>query len=270
MGSPESEPGRGADETQHSVTLTHNFEISKYETTELAFTTLMGWNPSYFAPAGECGDHCPVESMSWYDTLAAANRLSELAGHSPCYALSDVVCRDTTAVGANYMNCMNATQQGISTATVALNGVTSVYDCQGYRLPTEAEWEYAARAGSTTAFYNGGITNPACSPLDTNLDAIGWYCGNTGGAPAPIGLKAANAWDIYDISGNVWEWTWDWYAADLEPATDPAGPDGGSGRTVRGGSWFDEARYARSAARLSIMQNAHSYNLGFRLVRTMP
>jgi formylglycine-generating enzyme required for sulfatase activity len=136
-----------------------------------------------------------------------------------------------------------------------------------YGLPTEAQWEYAARAGSTTAFYNGAITELNCG-YDPNLDVIGWYCYNSGSKTHPVAGKAPNAWGLYDMSGNVWEWCSDWYASDyysISPTDNPQGPSSGSDRVFRGGSWFHYAQYCRSANR-NDTPDRRSYYLGFRLV----
>jgi len=138
-----------------------------------------------------------------------------------------------------------------------------------YRLPTEAEWEYAARAGTGTAFSNGGITVADCT-LDSNLDAIGWYCFNSSGITQQVAQKNANIWGLYDIHGNVWEWVEDWYSGipGDDSVTDPTGPASGSDRNLRGGSWGNFAIYCRSAFRGS--GGAPDYSdgqIGFRLVR---
>ncbi len=134
-----------------------------------------------------------------------------------------------------------------------------------YSLPTEAQWEYAARAGSTTAFYNGGIK--VFSGYDPNLDAIGWYGYNSDNKTHPVGQKSPNAWGLYDMSGNVLEWCRDWYGDYPSSAvTNPTGPLSGPFRVRRGGSWLYFSAYCRSAFR-----NGHNRedgsNHGFRLVR---
>jgi formylglycine-generating enzyme required for sulfatase activity len=135
-----------------------------------------------------------------------------------------------------------------------------------YSLPTEAQWEYAARAGSTTAFYNGGITELNCG-YDPNLDAIGWYCYNSS-KTHPVAQKAPNAWGLYDMSGNVSEWCQDWYGTyPPEPVTDPTGPSSGSSRVLRGGDWNWHARDCRSAYRGYHSPGNRYYDVGFRLLR---
>lgn len=230
MGSPADEPGRNTDEAQHAVTLTQGLYLQTTELTQGQWRSVMGANPSRFKA---CGDDCPVESVSWEDAQAFITRL----------------------------NRMDPGRR--------------------YRLPTEAEWEYAARAGSLSTFANGGITDIACGD-DPKLDALGWYCGNSSvsyagcfdaskyGGPKctgthPVALKNPNAWGLYDMHGNVWEWCADWYAESPEGGNDPAGPSEPSGRVTRGGSWGYDARYCRAATRLSREPGDRDLNLGFRL-----
>jgi formylglycine-generating enzyme required for sulfatase activity len=132
-----------------------------------------------------------------------------------------------------------------------------------YRLPTEAEWEYAARAGSTAAYYFGDDSR--------RLGEYAWYGENAGGQTHPVGTLQPNAWGLYDMYGNVWEWVQDWYGEyTAEPVTDPQGPAAGSVRVIRGGSWDSDARNCRSAGRAPIAPGTRSDDLGFRLLRTAP
>ncbi len=125
-----------------------------------------------------------------------------------------------------------------------------------YRLPTEAEWEYGARAGTPGAHYG-------------KLDGIAWYRANRGRRTHRVGQKRPNAWGLYDMLGNVWEWTGDWYGEyPSGSATDPGGPESGSYRVNRGGGWSDDAGNVRSAIRFSAQPDALGSSLGFRLVRT--
>ncbi|MBF0452838.1 MAG: formylglycine-generating enzyme family protein, partial [Candidatus Magnetomorum sp.] len=137
-----------------------------------------------------------------------------------------------------------------------------------YRLPTEAEWEYAARAGSPSAFANGGISQTGCE-IDSNLNLMGWYCGNASSKTHPVAQKSANAWGLYDMHGNVWEWCQDWYGSyPTSGVDDPMGPSTGSNRVVRGGNWGGGARSCRSAQRGNDGPGARSGGCGCRLLRT--
>jgi formylglycine-generating enzyme required for sulfatase activity len=136
-----------------------------------------------------------------------------------------------------------------------------------YRLPTEAEWEYACRSGTAGPFYNGEITEQFCTQ-DPVLCEAAWYCANSGRKCRPVAEKKPNAWGLYDLHGNVCEWCLDWYGEySPEPQTDPSGPNTGPGKVIRGGSWFSNARNCRSAARFHWPPNSKSDTIGFRLVR---
>ncbi len=136
-----------------------------------------------------------------------------------------------------------------------------------YRLPTETEWEYACRAENASAFANGTITQIGCG-YDKNLDAMGWYCGNSGKKPHPVAEKMPNAFGLYDMHGNVWEWVQDWYDEyPLEDVSDPRGPASGSSRVLRGGGWHEDTEGCRSAVRLGRPPDSRAGTLGFRVVR---
>jgi formylglycine-generating enzyme required for sulfatase activity len=170
------------------------------------------------------------------------------------------------------MACENATQGGIDSATVTLNGAATVYDCAGYRLPTEAEWEYSARAGTTTAYYDNQGLDEAHYECEVpyHVTAIAWYCGNEGTGTMPVGGKTPNQWGLYDMSGNVWEWVWDWLADYPGDITDPVGPTTGSLHVNRGGGWNYRAGGVRSACRGSDVPDHRYVALGFRVARTLP
>ena len=132
------------------------------------------------------------------------------------------------------------------------------------RLPTEAEWEYACRAGTRTRFYSGDA--------DSDLDAVAWYGSNSGGKTPPVGGKKANAFGLYDMHGNVWQWCRDAYREDYDKlnATDPINDAQGAARVLRGGSWSDDPEYCRSAYRYRSVPDDQFHNVGFRVVVAVP
>lgn len=138
-----------------------------------------------------------------------------------------------------------------------------------YRLPTEAEWEYTCRAGSTTALANGSISKTGCGH-DPNLDVMGWYCGNSGKKPHPVTQRKPNAFGLYDMHGNIWEWCQDWYGPyPSGHVSDPTGPSSGSVRVLRGGGWHEDVEGCRSALRVGRPPTSRAGTLGFRLAGTL-
>ncbi len=242
MGSPEDEPDRDDDETQHEVVLTRDFYLQATELTQWQWRSLMGdTNPDY---ASSCGDACPATGVTWWDAVAYANALSKAEGLASCYVLS--ACDGSPGDG-HYACAEIAWPEGL--------------DCTGYRLPTEAEWEYAARAG-TTGPYHDGAPKP---------DAVAWYGDNSVGVTRGVAQKQANAWGLYDMHGNQSEWVWDWYGPyPTTKTTDPTGAPRGTWRVKRGGSWFDDADELRVALRAWSVPGRLSPGLGFRLCRSVP
>jgi len=276
MGAPAKELGTNSDERpQHTVTLTHPFYLQSTEVTNQQYMELAQWAYDHgYATAtssslrdaldgstqelldmddGDCEvdfnsgvftcvnpDH-PVKEVAWFGAVAYCDWLSLQAGLPRAYNHATWQCN-----------------------------ANSPYTAAGYRLPTEAEWEYACRAGSATAFANGPISQLYCG-AEPYLGLIGRYCGNAGGWTRPVGQQIPNAWGLYDMHGNLYEWCNDWHWSGYyssSPSSDPVGPASGSGRVGRGGGWGSYAPYCRSAHR-SLPNPDDSYNrVGFRPARS--
>ncbi|MDR0503211.1 MAG: formylglycine-generating enzyme family protein [Treponema sp.] len=237
MGSPADETGRLYSEgPQHQVTISPFF-LGKYEVTQKEWHNTMETtvqqqrekkiNPFQSAVVG-IGDIYPMYHVSWFEAIDFCNRLSRKENLTPAY-------------------------------TIAGRNVLWDNDADGYRLPTEAEWEYACRAGTTTTFYTGSAIS----------DDSGWYDMNSGRSPHPVGSKPANAWGLYDMHGNVSEWCWDRYSTSYSKndAINPTGVTWGWNRVIRGGNWSSSSQSVRSADRGFYNPTDRDNGIGFRLAR---
>jgi len=228
MGSPLNEPGRFNHEGPTRRVTLRSFYIGKYPVTQREYEAIMGKHHSNFN-----NPDFPVEMVSWLDAIDYCNERSRREGLTPVYTFISEGDR---------------------------RRVTWNQRANGYRLPTEAEWEYACRAGTATPHNTGGEFN----------DDIGWYLANSGNTTRPVGQKPPNAWGLFDTHGNVWEWCWDFY--DRYPSngrseTNPTGPASGSSRSIRGGSWRDPEVNLRSASRVTVRYGPRADNVGFRVAR---
>ena len=250
MGSPTTEPGRtdtAAREVQHAVAITKPFYIGVFEVTQKQYKNVMNADPS-----AAKGDYHPVEKVKYTDIRGTTDGAKWPQANS---------VDATSFMGKLRAKCKE------------WDGEAYAKDVEGlFDLPTDAQWEYACRAGATTPFNNGEpCANNAA--LDAQLKKLGAYKSNMN-KHVEVGNYASNAWGLYDMHGNVWEWCLDWFKADVQnienPSVDPVGAAAGSHRVGRGGSWYDDARNCRSACRDINAPTTASSAIGFRLSRTLP
>jgi formylglycine-generating enzyme required for sulfatase activity len=228
MGSPPDEEGSGDDERRHEVTISRDYHLGMHEVTQAQYTKIMGKNPSHFQGDAVAERH-PETNRVVKDVDSANHPVEQVSWED----------------AVEFCQRLSALPEEKKAGRV-------------YRLPSEAEWEYACRAGTKTAYSFGSD--------EKSLVNFGWCGPNSTGMTHAVGLKKANAWGLYDMHGNVWEWCADWYGEYPKgPATDPRGPEAGSDRVNRGGGWCFGAVYCRSARRYRLVPSARLSVLGFRV-----
>ena len=251
---------QGYDENKpvHTVTLTKTFHMCDHEVTQKEYEAVMGSNPSWFpagAAEGEVQENRPVEEVSWYMAIVYCNKRSMAENLTPCYTISG---KTDPAEWGTIPTRSNKTWDAVECNWTA----------NGYRLPTEAEWEYAARAGDTTVDSRTWSGTNA----EASLGNYAWYSSNAESKTHEVKKKSANAFGIYDMSGNVWEWCWDRcsifdeYSSDA--VTDPRGHSSGSDRVSRGGSYNNSLGNCALSCRSYDYPSNQLLNLGFRVCRS--
>jgi formylglycine-generating enzyme required for sulfatase activity len=277
MGSSYLTPG-GVPLPTADITFSAPLWVDSVEVTQAHWEQVMGSNPSRFL---SCGSDCPVERVSWYDAIAFANARSIAEGLTPCY-------HSDGCTGEPGGGCP-ASNPDRCDGDFTCSGVSVVQICTGYRLPTEAEWEYAARAGAETSLPGGELIAEDVM-ASSSLDPTAWYGGNSAAGylgaaycshwtgrsreidrcgTHPVGFKPPNRWGLHDVIGSVSEWTGDGFMRLHEfPAIDPFGPLELPDRGVRGGAWSSFALNCRLGFRDAAPPTTRAANLGFRLVRS--
>lgn len=225
-----------------------SFYLDKYELTQADYQAVMGTNPSYFSG----NPNNPVEQVSWFNAIEYSNRRSLQEGLTPCYSYS------------NYGTNPDSWPSGWNTNDDNHTNVSCNWTASGYRLPTEAEWQFAARGGNQAHDYTYSGSN--------TIGAVAWYCDNNDPyGTKPVGGKLPNELGLYDMSGNIWEWNWDIYGSyPGGTQTNPHGATSGSDRVGRGGSWGNGAGDCAVSSRGYSSATNSNGRIGFRVCRFSP
>ncbi len=235
------------------VSLT-SFQMSKNLVTQELFETVMGYNPATSNSLSSFQENeslLAVNNVSWYEAIVFCNKLSSILGLRPCYKISESTNPDTWG-------------EIPSTSNVLWNSVVWNTDADGFRLPTEAEWEFAARGGNVDASaWNFSYAG------SNSIDEVAWFKDTSNSNVHQVGLLKPSSCGVYDMSGNVYEWCWDWFSRiDVGSETNPSGPKTGTNRVRRGGSWLNYARSCTVTYRNCDSPETVYSNIGFRLARS--
>ena len=242
----------------HEVTITKPFYMGKYEVTQAEYEKYCSYGSISPSSSKGDGDNYPAYYVSWYDALVYCNKRSIAEGLTPCYSIKDSTNPE------EWGELPTAWDDPLrDTWDVA----TCDFNANGYRLPTEAEWEYAARAGDNTV---DSLTYSGTSDVN-KLGDYAWYYDNLNGTTHEVGTKKANAFGLYDMSGNVYEWCWNWLTSEYDENTEggdnTTGSSAGSFRVCRGGGWIDGSGGCTVSFRLENSPGSRGSFLGFRVVR---
>ena len=279
MGAQTGEPGsQGSEFPRHETTLSRSFHIQTTEVSNQQYLEAVQWavdngyaiaTPRSVRDALDGSARELLDMDDWDCGVAFADGQFYVRdsgyGIDPDHPIQEVTWFGAVAY-CDWLSLQEGLPRAYDHSTWECNG-GDPYGASGYRLPTEAEWEYACRAGSETAFANGPITDIECE--DPLLDLIGWYCGNAEGWTHDVGSLVPNVWGLHDMHGNVYEWIHDWYSSSyysIAPSADPPGPDFGGYRVIRGGRYEWGARFCRSAHRSYANPDMPRSYLGFRPV----